>query len=86
MSRHLWSTQKVYKSTVAAKVSQAENSREELEKSLGNGKLVNEERAEIVKLSLEELQEKLQNDSLLCVDVLCAYQAKVFITGFNLSF
>lgn len=67
---------KVYKSTVAAKVSQAENSREELEKSLGNGKLVNEERAEIVKLSLEELQEKLHNDSLLCVDVLCAYQAK----------
>lgn len=57
-----------------------------LEKSFGDGKLVNEEREAIVKLKLQELREKLRDGSLLCVDVLRAYQAKVLVTNFNPPF
>jgi len=66
----------VYKTSIADKVTQVEKDREVLEKSFGDGKLVNEEREAIVKLKLQELREKLRDGSLLCVDVLRAYQAK----------
>jgi len=66
----------LFKKTIAENTSRVEKDREVFEKSLGDGKLVTEEREEIVKLPLEELRQKLQDGSLLCVDVLHAYQAK----------
>ena len=77
--KFLHNIQKAGRDKIARKLEEVRKNHERLEKNLiqPNGKLMDSDREEIVKMPIRQLLQQLKDGQLTCVQVLRAYQAKV---------